>query len=217
MRIQARDRNHLHAGNEDIQDIPDNFTYLGSIVSVKGGTEEDVTARIRKAQQAFICLRAVLWKAWALSLKTRLVTFNSNVKLVLLYGSETWRLTKALLSKVQTFVKKIFHQILGIFWPDVIKNEELWAKTGQEEVEITIIRRKWKWSALPWGRRERERPPLEWTWWESLTQKETGRTSGRHRVGPKRLRRTGPGGEIWWKPYASQEAKRIKSIKASYQ
>lgn len=63
MRIQARDRNHLHAGNEDIQDIPDNFTYLGSIVSVKGGTEEDVTARIRKAQQAFICLRAVLWKA----------------------------------------------------------------------------------------------------------------------------------------------------------
>jgi len=85
------------------------------MVSVTGGTEEDIIARIRKAQQAFACLRAV-WKATSLSLKTKIRIFNSNIKLVLLYGSETWRLTKTLLSKVQTFVNKRLRQLLGIFW-----------------------------------------------------------------------------------------------------
>ena len=37
MRIHARDGNPIHAGNEDIQQA-DNFTYLGSIVSMTGGT-----------------------------------------------------------------------------------------------------------------------------------------------------------------------------------
>jgi len=92
----------------------DNFTYLGSMVSVTGETEQDIIARIRKAQQAFAFLRAV-WKATSLSLKTKIRIFNSNVKSVLLYGSETWRLTKTLLSKVQTFANKRLRQILGIF------------------------------------------------------------------------------------------------------
>ena len=60
MRIQDRGGNPLHAGNVHIQQT-DNFTYLGSIVSVTGGTE-DITVQIWKPQQAFACLRAV-WKA----------------------------------------------------------------------------------------------------------------------------------------------------------
>jgi len=46
MRIQVRHGNPLHIGNEDIQWV-DNFTYLGSMVSVTGGTEEDIIAPIR--------------------------------------------------------------------------------------------------------------------------------------------------------------------------
>ena len=177
MRIQVRDGNPLHIGNEDIQRV-DNFTYLGSMVSVTGGTEEDIIARIRKAQQAFACLRAV-WKATSLSLKTKIRIFNSHVKSVLLYGSETWRLTKTLLSKVQTFVNKRLRQILGIFWPNVITNEDLWVRTGQEDVATTIKRRKWKWIghtlrkekknitriAMKWnpqGKRKQGRPKQSW-------------------------------------------------------
>lgn len=40
--------------------------------------------------------------------------------------NEVWRLTKTPLSKVQTFVNRRLHQILGIFWANVITNEELW-------------------------------------------------------------------------------------------
>jgi len=40
--------------------IEDEFTYLGSIVSKKGGTDEDIQARIRKARQAFV----MPWPMW---------------------------------------------------------------------------------------------------------------------------------------------------------
>jgi hypothetical protein len=33
------------------------FTYLGSIISTTGGTDEDIKARKRKAQQAFVYFR----------------------------------------------------------------------------------------------------------------------------------------------------------------
>ena len=147
-------------------------------MSESGGTEEDIVARIRKAQQAFATLRSV-WKSRAISLNTKLRIFNCNIKSVLLYGSETWRLTKALLSEVQSFLNKRLRQILSIFWPNVITNEELWARTGQEHVETTIKRRKWKWightlrkvpnnatcMAMEWnpqGRRSRGRPKQSW-------------------------------------------------------
>ena len=35
------------------------FTYLGSVVSTTGGTDEDVKARIGKARHAFITLKSV--------------------------------------------------------------------------------------------------------------------------------------------------------------
>ena len=57
------------------------FTYLGSVVTDKGGTDEDVKNRNAKARNAFNILKTV-WNT--LSFKIRL--FNTNVKSVLLYG-----------------------------------------------------------------------------------------------------------------------------------
>ena len=74
MKIQVRDGNPLYIGNEDFQRV-DNFSYLGSVVSVTGGTEVDIIAHIRKDQQAFACLSAV-WKATSLSLETKIRVFS---------------------------------------------------------------------------------------------------------------------------------------------
>ncbi len=68
----------------------DESTYLGSIVSKKGGTDEDIQAQMEKARQAFVMLRAI----HGTNNKAKLRVFGSNVKTVLLNGSETWRLTK---------------------------------------------------------------------------------------------------------------------------
>ena len=105
--------------------------------------------------------------------------FNSNVKSVLLYGSETWRLTSAIVKKLQSFVNRRLRYILGIFWPEKIANKDLWERTEQEMIEVTIRRRKWKWightlrkpidnttrQALEWnpqGKRNKGRPKKTW-------------------------------------------------------
>ena len=57
----------------------DEFTYLRSIVSRKGGTDENIQARIGKARQAFAMLRPI-WRSTALTTKLRV--FGPNVKAV---------------------------------------------------------------------------------------------------------------------------------------
>ncbi len=146
--------------------------------SINGGTDEDVIARIGKSRTAFNMLSKI-WKAKNLSLKTKLKIFNSNVKSILLYGSETWKITTNILITLQTFINRCLRRLLGIYWPDTITNASLWTSTKQEPVEIQIRRRKWRWightlrrnnksiakQALNWnpqGKRGRGRPKNTW-------------------------------------------------------
>ena len=119
------------------------FTYLRSIINETGGTDEDVTARIRKAQSTF-SIPMPVWKEKCVRLHTKLRIFNTNVKSTLLYG-ETWRSTKLLIKKLQTFINKCQRKSLNIRWPEVISNEKLRGRTHQSRIEESIKRRKWKW------------------------------------------------------------------------
>ena len=46
--------------------------------------------------------------------------------------------------------------ILGVWWPRKISNEELWQRTKQERIEVTIQRRKWRWIRLKPGQFNQE-------------------------------------------------------------
>ena len=76
---------------------------------------------------------------------SKLQLFNSNGKFVLLYGSETWRTSKSMLRKFQAFINKRLRRILRIRWPEKIRNEEHWERSGQEPVKSVISRKKWSW------------------------------------------------------------------------
>ena len=120
------------------------FPYLGSIMDREGGTERDVAVRIGKARVAFRML-ANIWKEGRISLHTKLRLFNSNVKSVLLYGAETWKLTKGTTQRIQVFINTSLRRICNIRWPNKITNEDLWKKTKESPIEVEIKRRKWKW------------------------------------------------------------------------
>lgn len=176
MRINSKNNTPITMDQNSLEDV-NSFTYLGSIISVEGGTEDDVQARIGKARTTFNMLRNI-WKAKNLSLKTKLQIFNSNVKTTLLYGSESWKTTTTILNKLQTFINRCLRRLLGIYWPNTISNANLWELTKQDTIEIQIRRRKWKWIghtlrrkksitklALTWnpqGKRKRGRPRTTW-------------------------------------------------------
>ena len=102
------------------------------------------------------------------------------MKSVLLYGSETWRVTKTSTQKLQTVTNRCPRNILNIRWPEVVSNEELWNKAKQTPIEMEITKkRKWGWightlrkpvsnitrQALEWnpqGKRKVGRPKQTW-------------------------------------------------------
>ena len=177
MRINTGNNEPLTLENEPLQDV-NTFTYLGSIINRKGGTEEDIKARIQKARGAFVTLKNI-WKTSQIKTKTKIRIFNSNVKSVLLYGSETWRTTKATSKKVQVFINRCLRTILRLHWSDKTTNEELWRRTGQRPIEQELKQRRWRWightlrrpresisrQALSWnpqGKRGKGRPRNTW-------------------------------------------------------
>lgn len=143
MRINNRVDSALMLEGEEIEGLNE-FTYLGSIIAVSGGSDEDVNARIKKARYAFIQLKSI-WRSKQISLKLKLRLFNSNVKSILLYSCETWKATKQIERKLQVFINRCLRSIMGIWWPETISNKELWERAGQHEISKEIKFRKWKW------------------------------------------------------------------------
>jgi hypothetical protein len=72
------------------------FTYLGSIVNIEGGTYADVKNWFNK-DRVILNILGKVWSAKNISRGTKMKIFNSNVKCVLLYEAETRRTTKVML------------------------------------------------------------------------------------------------------------------------
>jgi hypothetical protein len=81
--------------------------------------------------------------------------------------------------RCKLFVIRCLRLILRIWWPNIISNKDLWRVTGQEDINLEIGRRKFRWighairkedgeipkAALLWnpqGSRKRGRPKTSW-------------------------------------------------------
>jgi hypothetical protein len=120
------------------------FCYLGSIVATDGGSEADVHSRINKARHAYNSLGKV-WNSSQISKRHKLYIFNASVRSVLLYGSETWRVTGPISRKLQVFVNKCMRRIMKIYWPNCISNHDLLQLTHQKILQNEIREKKWRW------------------------------------------------------------------------
>ena len=156
----------------------DDFTYLGSVISNDNGAKKDIEARLGKARATFARLRTI-WKSKQYSRRTKLMIYNSNVKSVLLYGSECWRVNQRDMARIDAFHNGCLRRILGIFWPNKISNIQLYERTGCQSVVNEIKKRRFRWLghvfrmdqnqipkvALNWtppGKRKRGRPKTTW-------------------------------------------------------
>ncbi|XP_048481474.1 uncharacterized protein LOC125489513 [Plutella xylostella] len=177
MRINTDDIEPIQINGKNIEQV-EKFCYLGSMIDHNGGTDIDVEARINKARAVFGQLKN-FWRSKNINRNTKIRIFNSNVKTVLLYGCETWFVRKDISYKLQVFINKCLRQILGIFWPRTIRNEDLWTLTNQRPTHLEILDRKWRWighslrqedsrltkQALvfaPQGKRRIGRPRITW-------------------------------------------------------
>ena len=113
IRVNTIVKQGVKLNGEDIKRSSD-FCYLGSIIAENGGTSREVSARIQKARGSFSKLRRV-WLSKLLQKDTKIMIFNASVKSILLYGCETWLVTKEIQRKIQTFVNRCLRYILRIW------------------------------------------------------------------------------------------------------
>ena len=90
----------------------------------KVGSEEDIKSPLGKARTALSKLRNIR-RSSQLKMYTKLKTFKSNVIAVLLYGCETWRMTKNDVTKLGAFLHKNLRRLMKIYWPMKVPNEEI--------------------------------------------------------------------------------------------
>ena len=177
MSINTTPTAHVTVNGEPLEFAQD-FTYLISLIRKEHGGQKDTKARLGKARCAFAKLQNI-WKSNQYITKTKIWLYNSNVKSILLYGSECWREVKGDMAKINAFPNGCLRKICRIFWPNKISNVELYKKSA-----VLEIKRRWlRWLgqvlrmpkdsipkvALRWtppGKRKRGWPKM--TWWQTV-------------------------------------------------
>ena len=163
----------INLDSEELKQV-DQFTYLGSIVTINGNCMPDIKNRICKAAGAMNKL-SNFWKNKNIEQKTKLQIYQSNVLSVLLYGAETWSMNKEAERRLASFHLKCLRRLLNIRWNDFITNEEVLERANSRGIVTTIKKKRWKylghalrmtptrlprqaWQWTPQGKRKRGRP-----------------------------------------------------------
>ena len=138
------------------------------------------SSRLCKARAVFGNYKlSGVWKSSILRKSTKIRIFKSNVIAVLLYGCESWRMTKGDEAKLDTFQHKCLRRLLKIYWPMRVSNEEVHRRANTETIGELVRKRRWTWighvlrmdnsclprfalSWVPEGKRKRGRPKEKW-------------------------------------------------------
>ena len=76
----------------------------------------------------------LVWKS-SLSRQLKIRFFRATVESVLLYGSETWTLTKALKKRLDGTYTRLLRTALNVSWEDHVTNSDLY----QELLPVTEV------------------------------------------------------------------------------
>ena len=160
------------------------FKYLGSLVTAENKVEEEIKTRIAAGSRCLWSMNSI-FKSRNLSRKTKLMTYVTIIRPIVMYGGETWRLTKELERKLVVFENGVLRRIWG---PTFDINEGIWHRRHNNELRqlselpliTNIIRsRRLQWAGhvarmeegrmakavmlgKPEGRRPPGRPRLRW-------------------------------------------------------
>ena len=88
------------------------FKYLGTIVTDKNETKTEIQKRLHSGNACFYATNKLL-KSRLLSRKTKIRIYKTIILPVVLYGCETWPLTRAQENRFRVFENKVLRKIFG--------------------------------------------------------------------------------------------------------
>ena len=190
----GRDRTQIQVrvGDATIKQV-DEAKYLGVTISREAGNKLEITDRIARFSRQAGLLGPIL-RSRHVSRTVKKTIYTTILRPILLYGSESWVLTTADISRLEAAEMKVIRTIMGKTRRDRVRSEQL-----RRELEVTPLIKELQRSSLGWlghiqrmdagripkvafewrpdGRRPAGRPRKRWTdgIQETLTQYRMGR------------------------------------------
>ena len=162
---------------EDL-DFADDIALISTTQNQMQNKDTCMDNKLSKAKAAFRKLKRI-WGSKQYNRRTKIRLFNTLVKPVLLYESETWKTNVQDNRKLDSFQSQCLKRSLGIFWPCIVSIDELNERTGCSRMSVEVKRRRWRFlghvlwmprehhcaTALTWtpmGKRKVGRPKTTW-------------------------------------------------------
>ena len=102
---------HVNFDGDQLE-IVKSFKYLGSTISHDDIIEQEISLRIASATRCAWSLNGT-FKSRQLSKVTKTHIYATIIRPILIYGSETWRLTKLQESRISVFERSVLRRIWG--------------------------------------------------------------------------------------------------------
>jgi len=120
------------------------FCYLGDVVDNVAGVEHTVRTRV-----------AAAWKKWRevvslllnknITLKIRGNVYEACVRSVMLYGSETWAMSRKMEGILIGCDRRMLRYMAGVKWQDMITSEKVAQLCGVKEIAEKLRHRRLQW------------------------------------------------------------------------
>ena len=145
--------------------VVNQFTYLGSTITTDGTDDLDVQMRIRKAGNAFGCLRKSIFSSCSIGYSsTKGKVYCSFILPILLYAAECWCLSEKLLKLLSNFhnqcLRVMCHTNRFLAWQNRLSISDLCQKLSLESINTYITKKQLQWVGhvvrMPWNRLPRK-------------------------------------------------------------
>lgn len=129
---------NLFLDNTPIEQV-DKYTYLGTCINQQWDHSVEIKCRIERARAAFIQMKKIFTSP-DLTLQLKIRILRCYVFSTLLYGAESWTLTKDTESRLEAFELWTYRHILKVTWIDHVTNEEILRRVGKDREIMTTVK-----------------------------------------------------------------------------
>ena len=125
-------------------EVVDDFTYLGSTISMNLSLDSEINRPIGKAAATMAKLTKRVWENRLLTENTKMRVYQACVLSTLLYGSEAWTAYQCQERCLNTFHMRCLRRILGIRWQDRIPNSDILTHAGIPSI-FSLSQQRLRW------------------------------------------------------------------------
>jgi hypothetical protein len=130
-RMGIKDITHLKTDNFAFKSV-ENFNYLGSILNADNKMNTEVAKRTAKGNKAY-CANVKIIKSKCLMKNTKMRLYETMIRPVVTYSSETWTLTAKDENSLHIFERQILRKISG-----PVNTDNIWRTRNNMEIDKLI-------------------------------------------------------------------------------